>query len=370
MSSYCAGEAYCIDENIIRVAILQDADKAGIRVDGNYKIIDPQTGNVLRASKDLRGFVDVFKDRIFLDAGEYAQEKIAISVDQADSLYVNNRRYHGSLCILRKKKAITLVNYLPLEDYIKGIAVREISHYWPSSMLAAQAIVFRSYAFYQMRENAHRDYDLTGDVYSQVYGGTQAARYRISDAVDETAGDVLTYKGKIFPAFYHSTCGGRTQDASVLWDIDIEPLKGVECIYCRQSPHYSWKAVIPLKDAGVKLSRSKIITGTLKGAAILGLDASGRVAELSLTGENGGKNISAKDFRQILGPDVVKSANFSVDIRNKRLHLSGLGWGHGAGLCQWGAYFQAKAGFSTREILLFYYPGSAVDNIYSQKRDL
>jgi stage II sporulation protein D len=349
------------------VEILKNAAMVRLSVDGYYSVKDASTHKTLFTGKDLKGVTTSYKNKVSVDGRQFGPKKLIFSIDGEDALRVNNRRYHGDLCIIRTGSGMDLVNYVPLEDYIKGIAVREVSHYWPAQALRAHAVVFRTYALYAIKQNALRDHDVTSDVYSQVYGGTSAQRYRITEAVDETAGDVLTYNGNIFPAFYHSTCGGHTEAASALWDIDLEPLKGVECVYCKESPHYSWKASMPVSAVISRLDKAGVKAGGLSDIQILGTDLSGRVTELSLKTPQGQINIPAKDFRNILGPDIVKSAGFYLSVHNKMLDMTGIGWGHGVGMCQWGAYFMAKAGYSYAEILAFYYPGSKIMNVLTNK---
>ena len=358
------------DQNTIRVEILKNAVMIQLSVDGYYSVRDASTQKTLFTGKDLKGVVTSYKNRISVDGRQFSQDKLIFEIDGEDALRVNNRKYHGDLCIIRTGPGMELVNYVPLEDYIKGIAVREVSHYWPAQVLRAHAVVFRTYAMYAMKQNAYRDHDVTSDVYSQVYAGTSAQRYRITEAVDETAGDVLTYNGNIFPAFYHSTCGGHTEAASALWDMDLEPLKGIECIYCKESPHYSWSASLPLAAVIAKLEKGGVKAGGLTDILILGTDPSDRVTELSLKTPQGQINIPAKDFRNMIGPDIVKSANFTLTMRASVLDMTGIGWGHGVGMCQWGAYFMAKAGYSFAEILAFYYPGSRIMNILTNKIEI
>jgi stage II sporulation protein D len=358
---------YADDRNTVRVKILENTVMVRLSLEGYYSVVDAATHKTLFTGKDLKGVVTSYKNKVSVDGRQFKQERLVFRVDNRDALAVNNRKYSGDLVIIRKGSAMDLVNYLPLEDYIKGIAVREVSHYWPAAVLRAQAVVFRTYALYAMKQNASRDQDVTSDVYSQVYGGASAQRYRITEAVDDTAGDVLTYNGKIFPAFYHSTCGGHTESASALWDISLEPLKGVECFYCKGSPHYSWKTSMPLAKVIARLDKAGVKAAGLTDILILGTDPSGRITDLSLKVPNGQIKISAKDFRNILGPDIVRSASFDLSVRNKILDISGIGWGHGVGMCQWGAYFMAKAGFSHEEILAFYYPGSKISNFHKDK---
>jgi stage II sporulation protein D len=229
--------------------------------------------------------------------------------------------------------------------------------------LKAQAIVSRTYALYQIQENKAKDFDLTSDIYSQVYGGQASERYRTNKAVDESKGQALFYKGKIIPAFFHATCAGHTENAQLLWNIDLAPLKGVVCNFCRESPHFNWHYDLPVKEIEKKLSDGGWKVKNITNIGIEGKDASGRITNLIIKSEAGETKVSAKDFREKIGPNIINSTNFSVAIAGKDAVFEGIGWGHGVGLCQWGAYFMAKDGHSSEEILKYYYPGVNVKTI-------
>ena len=74
-------------------------------------------------------------------------------------------------------------------------------------------------------------------------------------------------------------------------------------------------------------------------------------------------NVLAKDFRNILGPNIIKSTNFEVKVVKNDVVFEGIGWGHGVGLCQWGAYFMAKQDWDYKKILEFYYPGAIISTL-------
>jgi stage II sporulation protein D len=232
--------------------------------------------------------------------------------------------------------------------------------------LKAQAVASRTYAMYQMQENKDNDYDVTSDIYSQVYGGKASERFRTSQAVDETDSQILTFEGKVFPAFFSATCAGHTEDASLLWDTDLTPLKGVVCGFCRESPHYNWHYVFSLPEIEDKLAQSGRSIKGISQISILGRDNSGRITDLKITSAQEETKIAAKDFRNIIGPNIIRSTNFNVTVVDSDAVFEGLGWGHGAGLCQWGAYFMAKQGYKYEEILKFYYPQAEISSISGQ----
>lgn len=347
----------------VRVQIIQDAKSVSIKAAGSYEIND--AGNrVLYRGRDLKTTATVFKGKVLLSNVYVGPNKVIISVSQPGEIIVNGRKFRGSIqFMINDNDSFSVINHIGLEDYIKGILYHEVSHYWPEEALKAQAIVCRTYAVYQMRQNKNKDFDLTSDIYSQVYGGSTSERYRTNKAVRETEARVLVYRGKVFPAYFHATCGGHTEDASALWNIDIVPLKGVPCNFCKNSPHFDWHYVSSLGELKDSLTKAGYNVGDINDILILGKDKTGRNRELKIISPKKEIKISAKDFRNAVSPNLIKSTNFSVNLVNRDAVFEGFGWGHGVGLCQWGAYFMAKQGYKYGEILKYYYPGSDVKTI-------
>jgi stage II sporulation protein D len=348
----------------IRVAVLQDVPSLNLKVLGRYEIIDSVTQKALSGGYNLKTTVTAYKNEILLGKITSNTPKLFIKTNEAGIILINGRRFRGNIELIKKENArLMAVNYIGLEDYIKGILYHEASHYWPMEALQAQAIVSRSYAVYQMHENKLKDYDVTSDIYSQVYGGKASERARTNNAVDATSGEVIAYKNKVVPAYFHAVCGGHTEDASLLWDIDLPPLKGVSCNFCKDSPHFNWHYVLTLEEIEQKLLDAGLKISGIKHIAILGKDTSGRITDLNIVSGKKDFKISAKDFRNIIGPNIIKSTNFSVNVIKHDAVFEGFGWGHGVGLCQWGAYFMAKQGYTTEQILKYYYPGIDVKTI-------
>jgi stage II sporulation protein D len=104
--------------------------------------------------------------------------------------------------------------------------------------------------------------------------------------------------------------------------------------------------------------------GRIVSVAVLSKNASGRVSTLEIKDDTGSSiTFSGKDFRQIVGPNNVRSIKFEVYVSGVKLVLKGFGWGHGVGMCQWGSYGLAQRGRTAEEILKFYYPGAEVTTI-------
>ncbi len=354
----------CFAESVkfIRVAIVQDVKSLNFSVKGFYQLLDSDSRRVLSKGKYLKAVLSADNNSFMVSGVKYGAAKLFIEADDPESISISGRKYRGDIELVRGKNGRLLaVNYINLEDYVKGILYHEVSHYWPQEALKTQAVACRAYAVYQMRLNVRKDFDVTNDVYSQVYGGKTSERSRTNYAVDQTEGQVLAYEGKIFPAYFHATCGGHTQDAAALWNIDLAPLRGVSCNFCKESPHFSWHRVVLLsriKEALLKAGYQGC--GAIENVAIIKMDPSGRVKDLLITTSKSNIKISGKDFRSIVGPDIIRSLNFKVSIIGETADFNGLGWGHGVGLCQWGEYFMAKEGYDYKRILEYYYPGSEI----------
>jgi len=345
----------------VRVAIIQDASSLSVKVKGFFKIRNLENNKVIYGAKSLNTTVAVYKDGIIFAQFKRGSNNLLIESDDPEAVIINGRLFRGNIQFIKKNNKILVVNRIDLDEYIKGILYHEASHYWPMEALKAQAIVCRTYALFEMQENKQKDFDVTSDIYSQVYGGQESERYRTNKAVDETSGKAIFYQGKIIPAYFHATCAGHTEDASLLWNINLPPLKGVVCPYCKESPHFNWHYDLTLKEIAQKLFAAGFKITNIKNISIEGKDASGRITNLMFTSEEGDVvKVPAKDFRGIIGPNIISSTNFSVAIAEKDAVFEGIGWGHGVGLCQWGAYFMAKEGRNASEILKYYYPGTNV----------
>lgn len=356
--------SYAWPTDTVRVQVLDDASTFRMKISGRYEIKDAQDKKSLYRGRDLNSTVTAYAGGIVIAGNNFPANRVFININDPDVIEINARPFRGDIQIIKSpSNTMSVINYIGLEDYVKGILYHEASHYWPMEALKAQAIVSRSYARYQMKENAAKDFDMTNDIYSQVYGGSISERQRTNKAVEDTQGAALFYKGELMPAFFHATCGGHTEDAARLWKINMPPLKGVPCRFCKESPHYSWHAVLFTGDIRQALVDAGKRTGVIKKIIIMARDNSSRITDLKIINTKSDYVILAKDFRNIVGPNIIKSTNFNVSITGTDAVFEGVGWGHGVGLCQWGAYFMAKEGQTAEAILDYYYPGADVKTL-------
>ncbi|MFH0839293.1 MAG: SpoIID/LytB domain-containing protein [Candidatus Omnitrophota bacterium] len=343
----------------VRVLILQQAKEIKLTIHSSYKIISRDNTRELLSGKWLSERMMLVSSNM-LHLGEYVFDTDAVVVRALKDgrISVNGRYYRGDIVVSKKEGLLSVINILDIEDYLKGVLFHEVSPKWPIEVLRAQAIVARTFAYYQSMVNKKKEYDVTSDTLSQVYGGLFSEKLKTNIAVDVTRGEILTYDGKVFPAYYHATCGGMTEDSSVLWNIDIPPLRGTKCDLCNDSPHLAWNAKIALADIERKLRENGFYINGIEDIAIISYTPSGRVYELLIRSQEKEARISAKQFRQVLGSTLIRSAHFSVYMNGDFAIFKGLGWGHGVGMCQWGAKYLAELGKKASYILKFYYPES------------
>ena len=354
--------------NKVRVAILKDAKTFTLSVRGKYKIIDPTTGQELNSGRRLRkSVVTATPNGIMIADQIYLVDRLRILAQKDVSLYNKEKRlrYRGQIDIVRdKKNKFLVINSLNIEDYVKGVLYHEVPHYWPLTAIKAQAVATRTYAAYQLSMRKKEPYDVTSDIYSQVYGGRSAERYRPKIAVNRTRGQVLTFNGAILPAYFHSTCGGHTENVGALWEHDLSPLHGVKCGFCVSSPHYRWTKNFRSKDIQDKLNANGFKIGLIKKIEVLKKTNSGRVKSLKITTRDGKlATITGVRFREIIGPNTLKSNYYDIEMKGYYFDLIGRGWGHGVGMCQWGVYQMAKKRYKYTSILKHYYPDTRIVDI-------
>lgn len=272
-------------------------------------------------------------------------------------LLVDGTHYRGKIEVCKDNSGMYLINEVPLEEYVKSVVTAEVGAHWALEALKAQAVIARTYALRQKSAGSNPNYDLTSSVIDQVYrgdtkGGTDEAL--IDEAVAKTRGEVLTYDGKLIEAFYHSTCGGETEDPREVFGKSYPYLKPVKS-KCILSPYCEWERKIPLEELAKALGVEDISKVVIHSYTV-----TGRVRELQVTHDKGTLTVKSTDLRKMLGWKRLPSTKFTFTRKGDVLVIEGKGYGHGVGLCQWGALQMARQGKTYREILSFYYPGTTI----------
>jgi len=269
---------------------------------------------------------------------------------------------------------------IPLEEYIAGVVAAEMPASFHEEALKAQAVIARTYALSKAgkdgggcSENPGADLCTCStccQAWEDIHTATkkwpaeEASFYleRILNAVNSTRGMVLTYQGDLIQAVYHSTCGGVTETAAEVWsgEEEIPYLQNVECTFCRHSPHYTGQLEMNLTAYAAALEKEADVLPVLGEENIPFLDvvsksSSGR--NLLLKIDRSDRLYSGEEIRKLLG---LPSTFFRWQINGDKIVFSTRGYGHGVGLCQYGADGMAKQGYNFRQILEFYYRGTEI----------
>jgi stage II sporulation protein D len=300
----------------------------------------------------------------------------------------NGKRYRGELLISATDSGLLVVNELPMDHYLRGVVPLEIGNRTPAEFAAvqAQAVAARTYAYKHLTPT--RAFDMYATVQDQVYGGVDAEKPPSDSAITTTADVVVLYNGQPITTPYHSTCGGSTAGVSEVWyDQPDQPylrpvsdgIPGTNNFYCDPSPRFSWTQ--SYDAAGLRAVMEKYLASYTKapkngvGKIIdireQGRTPSGRIAALTVQTETGSYTLRGNDIRFVLRDSkgaILNSTFFSFTKETSGGEVSsftvnGRGYGHGIGMCQWGAIGRARAGQNYRTILETYYPGTTIGRI-------
>ena len=339
------------DHQKVRVLIIKTRDNLRISADTKIRILDIKTGKAIYSGKSRTLIFSVEKVRKPIQIESW---KIPI--------YVNKIPYRGSMEIHNILGSIHVINVLSLDEYIYGVVPSEMSYSWNSEALKAQAIAARTYALYHIMQSKKGIYDLDATTKSQVYKGINIENKKTSDAINETSGEILSYNYKPIITYFHSTCGGKTCDDKYVWtNNDLPYLGQVKCPYCRNSPKYSWIEKLSLYQLKMMLRKEYKGVGKIKSISLKKKE--GRVTLVIIQHSNGIIRIPGNRFRLLMGAERIKSLYFIAQKTQNGLLLKGHGWGHGVGMCQWGAKGMADSGKSYEKILRYYYKGVKLTNI-------
>jgi stage II sporulation protein D len=266
------------------------------------------------------------------------------------------------------------VEDVPLEEYVQATALSEVA---PASgeadaverMLEVQTIISRTYAVSHLGRHAREGFDLCATTHCQLFDPRRLRSSRwaaaSAEAVNRTAGVILTFDRQPAQALFHADCGGYTSTSSSVWGgidrpyLAARPDEGVA-----RDAHLSWQYEVSLTDLTAALG----MTGRLDAIDVVSRDDAGRAERIAV--QSAGKEARAAStsvvirgdaFRQQLtrafGPRALRSTRFDVRRNGAMFTFSGTGYGHGVGLCQAGAFARLRAGATPADVVRYYYPG-------------
>ncbi len=376
----------------IRVGLERAAAEAVFSGATGLRLIDPDEGELAFVAPGERLVLGSASAGIEgrIGSRRWRRQRLIVSSGIPDAtVRFGPREYRGMIEVVPAGNRLAVINRVGLEDYVAGVVVAEMGRRAPGeeAALAAQAIAARTYALRNRGRFAAEGFDLAADVSSQVYAGADspdAGAARAAAAA--TRGEVLTWDGELIDAFYSSTCGGHTEVSEAVFSGGGRPylqafpdMAGDGSAWCAGSPRFRWSETWTAAQLVAVLRRTMPAerlpapaAGQLRDLIVLGRGPSGRVATLGVVTSGTARVEGAAAIRRVLSPPaggLLRSANFSVRIsrgagRIEQVTLSGQGFGHGVGMCQWGAIGRARAGQDHRAILASYFPGTELTRFY------
>lgn len=299
-----------------------------------------------------RATVTLVGGHLTVDGKPSPREALRFRAAKAGTLTALGTRVHGDVVVVPGKSKLVAVNVLPLEEYLVGVLGSEMPKSFPLEALKAQAVAARTYALNKKLEQYGQPFHLGSSVLSQVYKGLDVEDARTRQAVDATHGLVLTFMLQPIEAYFHASCGGRTEAGADALGRDLPYLKAVDCP-CGQLPSSHWTLTLKAKELAALFKKAA-------GLEVQGRTRTGRVRRVAV----GPRSVDAVTFRERVGYLKLRSLDFEVEKGKDGWTLEGHGFGHGAGLCQWGARVYAEKGWTFQKILQHYYPGTELQTLY------
>jgi len=246
---------------------------------------------------------------------------------------------------------------LNMTDYLIGVVSSEMPASFNLEALKAQSVLARTYVL-KAKQTGKK---LTDTVSTQSYididqmknkwGNSFNTYYnKIKNAVENTNGEYLSYNGNYIEALYHSTNNGKTESSLDVFGNYYPYLISVSSEYDKNTSSYLRTINMPLdaisNKLGLSLNNDSVIS-------ILSYTDGGNIKEININGNN----FSGKKVRELLG---LRSADFDISISDNNANITTRGYGHGVGMSQYGANGMANAGYSYKDILSHYYPGTTL----------
>ena len=321
--------------------------------------------------------------------------------------------FRGMLRLVVEADKVLAINELPVEQYLESVISSEMSATSSPELLKAHAVISRSWLLCQMenRQKEGRDkansffsfvkkddellrwydredhtlFDVCADDHCQRYQGiTRASSPAVAEAIKATRGQVLMSDNELCDARFSKCCGGQTEEFQYCWENIKKPyLVSVSDPFCHTSDRrilsqvlndydqetpdfYEWTVAYTQEELTELVNRkTKLDLGDIVDLIPLDRGTSGRIWRLQLVGTKRSFIIGKElEIRRALSETHLYSSAFDVEKRDNRFILHGRGWGHGVGLCQIGAAVMGEKGYDYDDILLYYYRGAEIKQIY------
>ena len=356
------------ESTIIRV-MLTLGDDVSILLNNDI-IVEDENGKKLKFKFNVKSLVIKFDGNKILFNNELLDDSLLIYSKDEGLISINNKDYFGSLKIIPHERGFMVVNYLPLETYLMSVAPSEVPVKFDEEAIKAQVVAARTYAYYSMKRNNKRDFDVDDTVRYQVYNGynidlNNQHIKKIYKAIDDTRSQIVTYNGEPILAYFHSNSGGKTRSGGDYFGphSDLPYLVGHDDPYSIDLPGSNWEYRIGFDDFNKALSIQTDLTddALIYNKDNFSYDNDGFIEKIKVLE----REYYPKEIRRSVGYVNLRSERFYVELNytDRLFDFKGIGFGHGVGMSQWGAEGMAQKGFNYKEIILFYYPNTIISGI-------
>ncbi len=415
------GEEFSVP-TLLNVGLVQGESSLLLSVNGACVLVDSKSRRPLLRLGAEGGQVTLSRqdNSVLWTVGSQKGIQDGVVLQPADPDYrlsYDDKDYRGDFLIIVSPKSdgLTLVNQVDMESYLKGVVPWEIGRHGQDKLaaLSAQAVAARTYTVSHLGSRRSFGFDVFASVMDQVYKGSRHEDELCNQAIAQTEGLVLLSDGNLVDAYYSACCGGSSSQVDKVWPRKAESylvehpdavISG-KTAFCADNKYFNWvetwtgiqlqeilqtslpayidymsksgRAVWarPLFSPG-KAGTDPNTPGKLIDLEIVDYTPSGRIAQLIITTEAGAYHVRGDRVRWVMAPasgrfSILRSARFELEkVRRDgvltQISARGGGFGHGIGLCQIGALEMAQQGFSAREILQHYYPGSQIKRLEVQ----
>lgn len=343
----------------LRIGLLSGVEEISLQVSAPCIMIDAASKKTLKKFPADKKFTVKAKD-IKAASVDIRPEKILLKDLRTT---IGEREYFGGMRLNVSEKKFTVINLVPMEEYLRGVLPEEMSPSYPAEALKAQAVAARSFALKNRDKHKKDGYDLCDKTHCQVYVGTKI--FETTDkAVKETFGEILTYGDKLIETSFHADSGGVTENASDVWGRVMPYLVAVKEVF---KPVDSWTVKVSVKDFSSRFGDNfgelkKIELSEMEiGKSAKDRTSSGRVTSAQIVGSKKTVTLSGIDLRRKFS---LPSTLFDIKIDGDNVIFTGYGSGHGVGMSQKGARSYALDGWSYKKILEHYYNNSKLKKLY------
>ncbi|UZP68523.1 SpoIID/LytB domain-containing protein [Desulfovibrio mangrovi] len=346
-------------EPVLRVAIARASD---LTFHLSAPVALQQGGVVLQAGSH---HCAVRQGALLLD-GRPAGKAASFLLAQNQRMKLGNSpaEYGGALSLLAQGGQVLVVNTLGMESYLEGVLPAEMPASFSPAALQAQTVAARSYALYLAGRSQEKAYDVAADTGFQVYGGLAMGNRQTRAAVRQTRGMALQFGGRVVLSYFHSHSGGVLEDDSQVWTADMPYYRVQHDEISNRARDMRWELVVAANDIAARMRESGFNVDGVQAVHVGRRTGSGRVGTVVIETPDRSVEMKGNAFRLMLGAERMRSTLCSMEWQGGSLVLSGVGYGHGVGMSQWGAQGMALAGATYEGILEKYYPDTRLVRLY------